>query len=325
MNCNLCPRQCGVDRVHGELGYCQSPWELTAARAALHMWEEPVISGYAGSGTVFFSGCGLGCVFCQNGNIASGEVAKTITNENLTDIFLKLQDQGAHNINLVTGGHYVPQIARALERAKNCGLAIPVLYNSGSYELVPTLKMLDGLVDIYLPDMKYCDPALGKRYANASDYYDVAMEAIEEMVRQVGAPVLEEVDLSLDPDGWKTAYAKEWPEEEPFLLMKRGVVVRHLLLPGQLNDSKKIIKALYKTWGNQIFISIMNQYTPCQPSIWKDYPELANRVKEEDYEELVDYAIELGVEQGFIQEGDTAKESFIPAFEFEGLGGYGSC
>lgn len=321
MNCNLCPRQCNADRAHGELGYCNSPWELTAARAALHMWEEPVISGYAGSGTVFFSGCGLGCVFCQNGKIASGDVAQTISNEKLTDIFLKLQDQGAHNINLVTGGHYVPQIVSALESAKNRGLTIPVLYNSGSYELVSTVKLLDGLVDIYLPDLKYCDPALGHRYANAPDYFDRAMGCIQEMVHQVGEPVLEEVELPSDQTLLRTAYAREWDPEEAFFLMKKGVVVRHLLLPGQLADSKKIIRALYDTWGNQIYISIMNQYTPCNPAICKQYPELVERVSEADYDSLVEYAIDLGVEQGFIQEGDTAEESFIPDFGFEGLGG----
>lgn len=309
MRCNLCPRRCGVHRDRGELGFCRSPWDITAARAALHMWEEPVLSGVSGSGTVFFSGCALGCVFCQNQTIAAGETARIISSEKLTEKFLMLQEMGAHNINLVTGSHYVPQIVKALQRARDQGLVIPVVYNTGSYEKVQTLKMLEGLVDIYLPDMKYMDSRLAERYAKAPDYFEYASEAIREMVRQAGDPVLDPVPHS--------ACMGDAQEDEELFLMKKGVIVRHLMLPGQLEDSMRIIRYLYETWGNRIYISIMNQYTPCNHL--PDHPELQRKVSQEEYDALVDYAVELGVEQGFIQEGDTAEESFIPAFDYEGL------
>ena len=305
MRCNLCPRRCGVRRDQGELGRCKSPWELTAARAALHMWEEPVLSGVSGSGTVFFSGCGLGCVFCQNRTIADGETARRISNEKLTELFFMLQEKGAHNINLVTGSHYIPQIAAALRRAKDQGLKIPVVYNTGSYEKVQTLRLLEGLVDIYLPDFKYWDSNLAARYADAPDYRFRALAAIDEMIRQVGEPVLETVPGVQMEDG------------EALVLMKKGVIVRHLLLPGQSKDSGKILRCLHQTWGDRIYISIMNQYTPCNDL--PRYPELMRKVTQKEYDNLVDYAIELGVEQGFIQEGETAEESFIPAFDYEGL------
>lgn len=305
MRCYLCPRRCGVRRDQGEPGFCRSPWEITAARAALHMWEEPVLSGVSGSGTVFFSGCALGCVFCQNRTIAGGQTARVISSEKLTEKFLMLQEMGAHNINLVTGSHYVPQIVKALRRAKDRGLSIPVVYNTGSYEKVQTLRLLEGLVDIWLPDLKYMDSRLAARYAGAPDYFAYASAAIGEMIRQTGEPVLEPVPGVYTEDG------------EELLLMKKGVIVRHLLLPGQLEDSKNIIRYLYETWGSRIYISIMNQYTPCNEL--PDYPELQRKVTQEEYDALVDYAIELGVEQGFIQEGETAEESFIPAFDYEGL------
>ena len=359
MHCNLCPRRCGAQRDQGELGICRSPWEITAARAALHMWEEPVLSGKSGSGTVFFSGCSLGCVFCQNHTIAAGETAKIISSEKLSEIFLMLQEKGAHNINLVTGSHYVPHLVKALKRAKNQGLKIPVVYNTGSYEKVQTLKMLDGLVDIYLPDLKYKDSQLAQRYANAPDYFTYATAAIEEMVRQVGEPVLEPLELveNVGYDSGKEndsgngeercvsgetgnskgrcvsgenenskgrcssgevgSGKKEVDGDDEEMLMKKGVIVRHLLLPGQAADSREIIRYLYETYGNRIYISIMNQYTPCNEL--PQYPELCRKVTQEEYDHLVDYAIDLGVEQGFIQEGETAQESFIPAFDYEGL------
>lgn len=328
MHCNLCPRNCGAQRDKGELGFCRSPWEITAARAALHMWEEPVLSGVNGSGTVFFSGCSLGCVFCQNQTIAAGKTARVITSQQLAEAFLMLQEKGAHNINLVTGSHYVPQIVKALKLAKDQGLKLPVVYNTSSYEKVQTLKLLEGLVDIYLPDLKYVDSRLSARYSHAPDYFKYASRAIGEMVRQTGAPVLETADpfdcqLSAGVSG-KTDCSESFdqspyvPEEgEELVLMKKGVLVRHLLLPGHLEDSKNVIRYLYKTWGKQIYISIMNQYTPCNELA--DYPELQRKVTDEEYDELVDYAIELGVEQGFIQEGETAEESFIPTFNYEGL------
>lgn len=293
----LCPRNCGARRNAGEIGVCGQTDRLKAARAALHFWEEPCISGKEGSGTVFFSGCSLHCVFCQNRDISDGTAGKFITAERLTEIFLELQEKGANNINLVTPGHFAPQIARALAGAKEQGLRLPVVCNTGSYEYVETLKGLEGLVDIYLPDFKYMDSTLGRRYSHAENYSEVAKAALAEMVRQTGAAVFEKGD----EDG----------------LIKRGTIVRHLVLPGCTEDSKAVIKYLYETYGNTIYISIMNQFTPM--SGLEKYPEINRRVTKEEYEEVVDYAISLGVENGFIQEGETAEESFIPAFDGKGI------
>lgn len=292
--CKLCPRECGVDRTLGQKGYCKVADQLVVARAALHFWEEPCISGEEGSGTVFFSGCAMGCVYCQNHNIAIGMAGKVITIERLSDIFMELEEKKANNINLVTPSHYVPQIAEAIKMARQKGLKIPMVYNSSAYEKVETLELLEGLIDIYLPDLKYLENETAIRYSNVKDYFKYATKAIEEMVRQVGEPSFEKRDM-----------------------MTKGVIVRHLVLPGHLKESKGIIKYLHDTYGNKIFISIMNQYTPMD-SI-KKYPELNRRITEEEYNEIVDYAIELGVEQGFIQEGETASESFIPEFNEEGV------
>ena len=250
-----------------------------------------------------FSGCALHCVFCQNRSIANGTAGKEITKERLAEIFLELQEKGANNINLVTPGHFAPQITEALRRAKKEGLRLPVVYNTSSYESADTIKSLEGLVDIYLPDFKYISLALSAKYSHAPDYADVAKAAVAEMVRQCPRPVF---------DGDEA----EDPIEEG-LLMRQGVIVRHLLLPGCTRDSKAVIKYLYETYGNQIYLSIMNQYTPLENV--SAYPELNRKVTDEEYEEVVDYAIGLGVEQGFIQEGETAEESFIPAFDGEGV------
>ncbi len=293
-SCHLCPRDCGVDRTAGQRGRCGMTDHIMAARAALHMWEEPCISGEEGSGTVFFSGCSLGCVFCQNHEIALGDTGKEITVERLAEIYLELQTKGANNINLVTAGHFLPQVIRSLRLAKKQGLHIPIVYNTGGYEKVEAIRMLEGLVDIYLPDLKYVSSQLSARYSGAPDYFAVASAALEEMVRQTGPAVFDERDM-----------------------LVRGTVVRHLLLPGCLEDSKAVIRYLYETYGDQIYISIMNQYTPL-PHV-KKWPEIDRRVTEEEYDELVDYAIDLGVENGFIQEGETAEESFIPAFDIEGV------
>lgn len=295
--CMLCPRNCGVDREAGEVGVCGQTDTVKVARAALHYWEEPCISGTAGSGTVFFSGCALHCVFCQNYSIANGEAGKLVTQERLAEIFLEMQEKGANNINLVTPGHFVPQIAEALESAKRQEMVLPVVYNTGGYEHVDTLRRMEGLVDIYLPDFKYMDDALGLKYSHVKDYSRMAKTAIAEMVRQTGEAVFE----GDDEDG----------------LMRRGTIVRHLVLPGCVEDSKAVIRYLYETYGDRIYISMMNQFTP-MPAL-KDYPELNRKVTEKEYEEVVDYAISLGVECGFIQEGETAKESFIPAFDGEGV------
>lgn len=294
-NCTLCPRKCGVNRLAGNVGYCGQTAEITAARAALHFWEEPCISGECGSGTVFFSGCNLQCVFCQNHNIAIGQTGQIISLERLSEIFLELQSKGAANINLVTGTHFIPQIAHALTCAKQAGLTIPIVYNSSGYEEVSSLALLDGLVDIYLPDLKYYSSELSLQYSHAKDYFQKATTTIAEMFRQVGTPVFD-------------------TETE---LMKKGVIVRHLLLPGQSKDSKKVLRYLYSTYKNDIYVSIMNQYTPL-PHV-DDYPELNRRITDEEYEKIISFAKQIGIENGFIQEGETASESFIPEFSGEGL------
>lgn len=289
--CNLCPRACRVDRKGGQTGYCGMTTQIKIARAALHMWEEPCISGTKGSGTVFFTGCPLCCVFCQNHRIALGKMGRSISRQELTEIFLDLQKQGAININLVTPTHYVPQIREALIEAKIQGLSIPVVYNTGSYETVETLRQLEGLIDIYLPDFKYFNHEIAARYSNAPDYPQTAKKAIEEMVRQAGKPAFEQG------------------------IMRKGVMVRHMVLPGCTRDSKKVIEYLLNTYGERIYISIMNQYTPMQGQ--ENYPELQRKITKREYEKVVNYAISIGLEQGFIQEGDTAKESFIPEFSQE--------
>ncbi len=292
-DCRLCPRNCGADRWKGK-GYCGVGAEVKIARAALHMWEEPCISGKEGSGAIFFSGCSLGCDYCQNRSISRGERGKAVTVEKLAEIMISLQEQNANNINLVTAGHYAPQTAEALYLAKKKGLRIPVVYNSSGYEKPETLRLLSGLVDVFLPDFKYLGPELSGKYSRAEDYGARAKEALKEMLRQTGSPCFDERGM-----------------------IERGVIVRHLLLPGHVEESKRVVEYLYKTYGNQIYISIMNQYTP-MPAMAKD-PLLSRRVTKREYDRLVEYALSLGVEQGFIQEGETAKENFIPEFNGEGV------
>jgi len=293
--CTLCPRECNVNRREGNAGVCGVAGEdIYLARAALHMWEEPCISGEEGSGTVFFSGCPLRCIYCQNYNIANAKTGKAVTKERLSEIFLELQGKDANNINLVTPTHYTPEIVWAVKRARKQGLTLPIVYNCSGYEKVETLKMLEGIVDIYLTDFKYIDPEIAKRYSHAPDYPKVVKSALEEMVRQTKEAVFSE-------DG----------------MMQKGVIVRHLLLPGYLSNAKSVVQYIYETYGDKVFLSLMNQYTPL-PQVEK-YPEINRRVTEEEYEELVDFAIEIGVENGFIQEGETAEESFIPEFNNEGV------
>ena len=294
--CTICPRECGVNRTTGNMGVCHADAQMKIARAALHFWEEPCISGKEGSGAIFFSGCALGCVFCQNMDISRGQTGKKVTEEQLALICLNLQAQGANNINLVTAGQYLPAVAKALKLAREQGLEIPVVYNSSGYEKPETLQLLDGLVDIYLPDMKYMDAELAKKYSHAEDYPKVAKAALAEMVRQCP-------DIEFDERG----------------MMKKGVIVRHLLLPGHVKDSKAVLEYLFTTYQNQIYISIMSQYTP-MPQMCR-YPELNRRVTKREYERLLDYAVELGIEHGFFQEGDPVGESFIPEFDGEGVPG----
>ncbi len=291
--CNLCPRECNIDRSV-TTGFCGMSDNVHIARAALHMWEEPCISGEEGSGTVFFTGCTLRCVFCQNYNIAAGKVGKSVTVDRLSQIFMELQQKGANNINLVTPTHYVPQIVSAVKKAKHKGLVLPIVYNTSGYETVETLKMLDGVVDVYLPDFKYMSEEVAYKYSKAKDYPIVAKSALAEMYRQTGPAVL-------NSNG----------------IMTKGVIVRHLVLPGQVQEAKSIVEYLYHTYHDKLFMSIMNQYTPL-PQV-KEYPEINRKVTEAEYDEVVDYAINLGVECAYIQEGETAKESFIPDFDYEGV------
>ena len=292
-SCTLCPRKCGVNRYE-KAGFCGEGATLRAAKAYLHKWEEPCLSGTNGSGTVFFSGCNLKCVYCQNSTIAAGDTGFEIDELRLARIFSELQDKGAHNINLVTPTHFIRHIIKAIDLCRG-RLNIPVVYNCGGYESVDTLKLLDGYIDVYLPDFKYMDKTLAKKYSNAPDYPEVCMAAIDEMTKQTMHRNL------FDENG----------------IMKRGVIVRHLVLPGYLDNSKRIIKHLYSTYGNGIYLSIMNQYTPL-PEI-RAYPELDRRVTEAEYDEIIDYALSLGVENAFIQEGGTVSESFIPVFDGEGI------
>lgn len=278
----------------GKIGFCGADDKLYLARAALHFWEEPCISGENGSGTVFFSGCNLRCVYCQNCEISRMDAKKEVTIERLAEIFMELQEKGALNINLVTPTHYIPQIIKALDMAKENGLQLPIVYNTSGYESVEILKCLEGYVQVYLPDFKYMSHDLAEKYSRAYDYPDRVKKALDEMVRQVGAA--------------------EFSEEG---IIQKGVIVRHLVLPNHIEDSKRIIEYLYKCYGNDIFISIMNQYTPLKQV--ENITELNRRITEAEYEEVLDFAISLGVENGFIQEGETQSESFIPAFDFEGV------
>lgn len=293
-DCTMCPRECHADRLEDKRGYCGMSSTVFAARAALHMWEEPCISGEKGSGAVFFSGCGLRCCFCQNREIAIGDCGKEISIERLADIFLELEQKGAANLNLVTGAHYVPQILLALEDARRRGCMLPVVYNSSGYEKVETLQMLKGYVDVYLPDLKYLDQDLAKMFSHAPDYPEKAAAAIEEMVNQTGS-------CEFRADGY----------------IKKGTIVRHLILPGHTRNSIRVLDYLHKTYGDKIYISIMNQYTPVFHQ--EKYPELNRKVTAREYQKVLDAAMEMGVENGFFQEGETAKESFIPAFDYEGI------
>ncbi len=297
--CDLCPRQCNTDRSLRP-GFCNESEKIMLARAALHFFEEPSISGTEGSGAVFFCGCNLKCVFCQNEKISRGLIGKKVSVEELADIFLNLESQGANNINLVTPSHYVYQIKDALIRAKEKGLSIPIVYNSSAYELPETLCLLEGLIDIYLPDFKYMDEELAVKYSNAPGYPEIAKKAIEEMVRQVGAPIFDERGM-----------------------MKKGVIVRHLLLPAGVKNAKSVVSYLNETYHDSIYISLMNQYTPMDtPSLKKageKYPDLLRKVTKREYERLLDFVLSLNIENAYFQEGDTASESFIPDFDYTGL------
>lgn len=293
--CELCPRKCGVDRSVSR-GYCGMGDQLTAAKAMLHYWEEPCVSGERGSGAVFFSGCVLKCVFCQNYDISAEQKGKIISAERLVKIFLELEQQGAHNINLVNPTHFVPQIINAVQTARDRGLSLPIVYNSGGYERVETLRMLDGIVDIYLPDVKYFDNDLAKTLSDAPDYFETAMSALAEMVRQTGKP-------DLDRNG----------------IMRRGTIVRHLVLPGQYKDSIEIIKRVGERFGGDILFSLMSQYTPFgKVKTDKRFEKFNRRITTFEYRKALDAVYETGM-NGYMQEKSSAKEEYTPEFDFSGL------
>lgn len=287
-NCNLCPRKCGVNRYE-QKGVCGATNKVKLAHYSLHMWEEPIISGENGSGTIFFSNCNMKCVYCQNKKISLGGYGKLISNKRLGEIMLELQEKGAHNINLVTPTHYVPQIVSVLLKIKGNALKIPVVYNTSSYESVGTVMIMRNLVDIYLADLRYFEDELGKKYSKCDNYFETATLAIDEMYRQVGK-------CELDDSG----------------ILVRGLVVRVLILPGHARDAKEIINYLYKTYKDDIYISIMNQYTPVNKC---KYENLNRKVTDDEYDEVIDFAVSIGVKKAFIQEGEAASESFIPKFD----------
>ena len=286
-SCELCARKCGVDRTNGKIGFCKSTDIPKITRAALHFWEEPIISGTRGSGTIFFSGCSLGCVYCQNSRISRAAVGREISADELAGEMLRLESEGAHNINFVTPTHFAPSIAKSVKIARERGLSVPIVYNTGSYDTVKTIQNLDGIVNVYLPDLKYYRPESAEKLSFAKDYPTVAREAIAEMVRQQPKPVIK--------DG----------------IMRSGVIVRLLLLPSHVAEAKLSLKYLYNTYGDNIYISLMNQYTPMQGMM----SPLDRTVTNSEYSELLSYAERLGVVNAFIQEGGTQKESFIPDFE----------
>ena len=291
--CTLCPRECGADR-YKSTGYCSAPAEVTAGRASLHMWEEPCISGESGSGTVFFSGCPLKCIYCQNYAISDCSSGIRISDERLAEIFIELQDNGANNINLVTPTHYTLSVINAVKSAREKGLKIPVVYNCSGYEKAETVEMLKDTVDIYLVDFKYIRRETAQRYSSAPDYPETAKKALEYMFRQVGKPVFDENGI-----------------------MTKGIIARHLILPEHEEEAKEIVGYLFDTYGHDIFISIMNQYTPVRH--FDDYPELNRRVSAEEYDHVIDFAVDIGVENAFVQDGEAASESFIPCFDGRGI------
>lgn len=292
--CSLCPRNCRVNR-HVTTGYCGCSNTIKAARAALHHWEEPCISGTKGSGTVFFSGCTLKCCFCQNHTISQEGGGKEISDEKLAQIFLRLQDSGAHNINLVTATQYLPSVLNALDSVKE-KLFIPVVYNCGGYESPDTVKLLRDYVDIWLPDLKYNSSELSLRYSNAANYFETARKAILQMVTQTGRP-------QFDSSG---------------TIMKKGVILRHMVLPGAKEDSLRLLHWMKEELPEGMFyISLMSQYTPFYHS--KDYPEINRRITSYEYNKVLEEAIRLGLDQGFMQEKSSAKEEYTPPFDLEGV------
>ena len=289
-HCTLCPRRCGVDRTRGQLGFCKMPGQVHAARAGVHYWEEPVISGSFGSGAVFFSGCTLKCAFCQNYDISQENFGKPMTSAELRAAFERLIDEGVQNINLVTPTHFLPDIFPALEPK----LPVPVVYNCGGYESVETLRQLEGKIDVYLPDFKYSDNALAKKLSSAPDYFETASAAILEMYRQVGKPVIEGDE------------------------MKRGVLVRHLVLPGCVDNSLGVLDWVAEHFrSGDILFSLMSQYVPMGRAA--EMPPFDRRITELEYDSVLSYMMLLGIEDGYTQDFSSAERGYTPSFDLTGL------
>ena len=293
-SCEVCPVRCKVNRINGELGFCRAGFDCIVSKAFPHLWEEPCISGTKGSGTVFFSGCNLKCVFCQNYEISQEMVGKPRDLKALAEIFLRLQERGVHNINLVTPTIYSPQIAEAIKLAKERGLKVPIVWNSNAYENVEILSKMEGLIDVYLPDLKYYDDEIAYKYSKARNYFEYASKAILEMVRQVGEPEFDEKGI-----------------------IKRGVIIRHLVLPGYVNDTKKILKWISENLPAGVYVSLMSQYMPYYRT--EEYPEINRPLTKKEYDEAVEYFFEVGLENGFIQGEGANSEEFVPDFDFEGI------
>lgn len=293
-SCKLCPKNCGIDRLNNELGFCMANKNVKIAKVSLHKWEEPCISGSRGSGTIFFSNCNLKCVFCQNHAISSESFGKEITIERLSDIFLEQQKRGAHNINLVSPIHYIPQIKSSLYIAKSRGLSLPILFNTNSYANLQSIKSLDGYIDVYLPDLKYFNNKYAVKYSNAPDYFKYASRNIAEMIKQVGK-------VTFDKNG----------------IIIRGVIIRHLMLPGLLFDSKKIMDYISSNFSNSVYISLMNQYTPMY-KVCK-FSELNRPLNPDHYSSMIDYCLSIGLRNGFVQDSGTSSENFVPDFNLDGV------
>ncbi|MGN1296942.1 MAG: radical SAM protein [Clostridia bacterium] len=288
--CEICPHKCNINRSEGKIGRCKATDKVKIALYSIHNFEEPCISGEKGSGTVFFSNCNLNCIYCQNYEISQLGKGKEITIERLAEIFLIQQEKGVENINLVTPTSYVPQIIKAIEIARNKGLKLPIVYNTNSYENVETLQMLEGYIDVYLPDLKYAENELGKEYSKIADYFEVATKAIREMIRQVGTPKLNENGIMLS-----------------------GVMVRHLVLPNYIENSKKVLKWIVENLPKDIYVSVMAQYFPTYKA--KEYEKMNRKLTKEEWEKIENYIEELGIENGYVQELGDHEEEYVPKWE----------
>lgn len=291
--CCLCPIKCGADRKNSK-GYCGGYENAKVALVSIHKWEEPSISGTKGSGTVFFSGCNMRCVFCQNHEISHSNFGKEISNERLAEIFIEQQNRNVHNINLVSGGHYIKNIVNALKLAKANGLAIPVVYNSNGYETVESLKMLNGLIDIYIPDIKYYSDEFAIKYSSAPNYFKTALNAVKEMYRQVGKNIF-------DDNG----------------IMQKGIIIRHLVLPSLKNDSMKVMDAIKESFGDNVYVSIMSQYVPVYRA--SEFKEINRRITTYEYEKVTDYFLEIGLKNGYVQKRTSATSDYTPTFDLSGV------